>query len=86
MVPVGEKFRTFLKNISENEDFGVCDAGGFNKKQVEKIKLLSKKCPSIKIYKTFPFAPFMLFAAFISIGTQGSFLNILQEIFNFFIV
>jgi len=84
MVPAGEKFRTFFQDINENEDFGVCDAGGFNKKQATKIKLLPKKCPPIKIYKTFPFAPFMLFAAFISIWTQSSFLNILQEIFTFF--
>lgn len=81
MVPVGEKFRAFLKNINEDEDFGACDAGGFNKKQVAKIKLLPQGCPPIKIYKTFPFAPFMLFAAFISIWTQSSFFDILQDLF-----
>ncbi len=85
MVPVGEEFRVFLKKIGEEEKFGPCDAGGFNKEQAKKMNSFleeSDECSWIEVYKTFPFAPFMLLAALISISTQSSFIIILRDIFD----
>ncbi len=89
MVPVGEKNLLILQKISEDESLGVCDAGGFSKEQAEKINSISEKFEKyfrIEIYKTLPFAPFMLLAALISIWTQSSFVNIIREIFDFLII
>jgi Flp pilus assembly protein protease CpaA len=65
-----------LKTEEEKESFSWIDGGGLNSNQVKIIKNLFRDEPqsSIRIYKTFSFAPFMLLAAVLLIFTQNSFL------------
>ncbi len=64
---------------------GKIDAGGINKEQTEMIKnyFKDKKYLEIKIYKTFPFAPFLFLSAVISITTKSSFLLLLDRFFQY---
>ncbi len=73
-----------LKTKEEKESFSWIDAGGLNGNQVKIIKNLFNNDPeySVRIYKTFPFAPFMLLAAILLVLTQSSFLVTIDTLFK----
>ncbi len=73
-----------LKTKEEKESFNWIDAGGLNGNQVKIIKNLFNNDPesSVRIYKTFPFAPFMLLAAILLVLTQSSFLVTIDTLFK----
>jgi hypothetical protein len=88
MVLVKDKASLVLKKLKEKgEEFGVLDAGGLKKKQAELIKNLfqDNKETEVGVYRTFPFAPFLLLSAVISISTQSSFLPLLDRVFRYFL-
>jgi len=60
------------------------DASGLTQKQVEVIKDFFKDEPDleIRIYQSFPFAPFLLLATIISIISRTSLLPLLDMIFQ----
>jgi len=64
----------YLKGKEKEKDFGKIRAEGLNEKQVQIIKdlFVEKHYSKISIYKTFPFAPFMLLSVIISILTRSS--------------
>lgn len=68
-----------LKRKGMYKSFGEIIAEGLKENQVKIIKDLFTENPNIeiKIYKTFPFAPFMLLSVIISILTTGSFIDFL---------
>ncbi len=67
------------------EKVGKIDAGGLNKEQVKIIKnyFKNKEDLEIKIYRTFPFAPFLFLSAIISITTRSSFLLLIDKFFQY---
>ncbi len=85
MVVVKDKDSFFLNEIKDK--VGTIDAGGLNEKQVKIIKDFFKnnQKAEIKIYKTFPFAPFLFLSAVISILTQSSFLASIDNVFKYLI-
>lgn len=68
-----------LKQKGMDKSFGEIIAEGLKENQVKIIKDLFTENPNIetKIYKTFPFAPFMLLSVVISMLTEGSFIDLL---------
>lgn len=68
-----------LKQKGMDKSFGEIIAEGLKENQVKIIKDLFTENPNIeiKIYKTFPFAPFMLLSVVISILTESSFIDLL---------
>ncbi len=72
------------KNGKYLQLFSGVDASGLNEEQVNIIKELFTDDNNYELdtYKTFPFAPFLLLAAFISILTESSFLIFLDNIFQ----
>jgi len=73
-----------LKTEEEKESFSWINGGGLNSNQVKIIKNLFNNDPqsSVRIYKTFSFAPFMLLAAILLVLTQSSFLVIIDTLFK----
>jgi len=67
-----------------NTGFGPMESDGINVRQAALIKTLFKGKPKaeISIYNTFPFAPFIMAAALISVATQNSFLPLLSQLFR----
>lgn len=65
-----------LRDRKKEKEFGKMGAEGLNKKQAIIIKNLFAGKPDLKIriYKTFPFTPFMLLSVLISILTKSSLL------------
>lgn len=87
MIIVPDEISSILKKLKtkeEKEDFSWIGAGGLNSNQVKIIKNLFNNNleSSIRTYKTFPFAPFMLLAAVILVITQSSFLITIDTLFN----
>ncbi len=85
MIPVENK--SFLTSGKIKEKLGILDAGGLNENQVKIIKDFFKNSAEskIKVYKTLPFAPFLLLSTAISIYTQSSFLSRLDELLQILI-
>ena len=75
---------TKLKTKEEKESFSWINGGGLNSNQVKIIKNLFNNDPqsSVRIYKTFSFAPFMLLAAILLVLTQSSFLVTIDTLFK----
>ena len=86
MVIAKDKISPVFKKLKEKgEEFGIFDAGGVKKNQLELIKNLFKDDREVEvvIYKTFPFAPFLFLSAVISITTQSSFLLLIDGLFRY---
>ncbi len=75
------------KDGEEKQSFQWVDAAGFDEYQTKTIKDLfaDDQDYKIEIYKTFPFAPFLLLSAAISVYTQSSFLIFLDNIFRYIV-
>ena len=82
MILTGNNFKRLLK--IKKISLGQQDASGLNKEQVEIIKktFFDNENLEIRIYQSFPFAPFLLFSSIISILTQSSFLPLLDMLFK----
>ena len=77
ITPSKDDLYLILKRLKQQEiekSLGEIKAEGLNEKQVKVIKELFVDNPNfeIKIYKTFPFAPFMFLSVIISIFIKGS--------------
>ncbi len=76
--------QSFSKEIAEK--LGPLRPEGIAKEQIELIKnsFAEEKDKELTVYKTFPFAPFMLSGAAITLITKDSILIILLNVFNYF--
>jgi len=77
-------FQNFSKEIAEK--LNPLRPEGVTKEQIEFIKnsFAKEKDKELTIYKTFPFAPFMLLGAAITLITKNSILIIVLNVFNYF--
>jgi len=77
-------FQNFSKEIAEK--LNPLRPEGVTKEQIEFIKnsFAKEKDKELTIYKTFPFAPFMLLGAAITLITKDSILIIVLNVFNYF--
>jgi len=77
-------FQNFSKEIAEK--LGPLRPEGLAKDQIELIKnsFIKEKDKKLIVYKTFPFAPFMLSGAAITLITKDSILIIILNVFNYF--
>lgn len=84
MIPTGKTFFLLFSNLKNK--FGKLRGDGLSEEQVIAIKKFFKDNQGIevKIYQTLPFAPFIFFAAIISVLTKSSFYEIIFPIFRYF--
>ena len=71
--------REKLEKKKKVQVFGKIKAEGLTKEQVKIIQeMFAKEGGELKIYKTFPFAPFMFLSIILSLITQVSFIDFLK--------
>jgi len=74
-----------LLGKEDQEAFSWIEAEGIDEKQISILKNKLKKNldDKVKVYKTFPFAPYMFLSALISMFTRSSFLALLGALLKF---